>query len=177
MEADSDIRVGGNLSGHTVPDSRRSRRRLVVRAAACLGFMLLATAPAVAGGLPMRPTEAKDPALAMLAEGLDFKLARLDGGPIGAWAAAVEEVLLVARRLGFPAESGVTAERVDDSFVVLWDDEGYIAGADPDAVLGRLLYQLAHAGQTPAWQRPAAALAILDQPLSATLAALPSSVP
>ena len=133
-----------------------------------------------AGGLPMRPGIATESpharALTALSAGLTFKLARMDGRA-GGWRAAVEDVLLIARELGFPAETTVTPQLLGEAFVVMIDGEGYIAGLDPDRVLGRLLYTLAHPASAEVLRRSAAGLAILDQPLSATLATLTSSLP
>jgi hypothetical protein len=109
--------------------------------------------------------------LVSLAEGLQFKLPRIAQSP-AAWAAMVEETVLVAQRLGIP-EAAVSAEYTGDRYTVIVDDDTIIAGADADQVLGRLLFVLAHP-RTPASSPSAAALAVLDQPLSATLAALPS---
>lgn len=112
-----------------------------------------------------------DRALTGLAEGLAFKLPRIAQSS-AVWAAMVEETVLVARRLGTPDVS-VAAERAGDLYAVVVDQDTIIGGADADLVLGRLLYVLAHT--SPRGAAPsAAALAILDQPLSATLAALPS---
>lgn len=84
----------------------------------------------------------------------------------------VEETVLLARRLG-TRDVGVAAERTGDLYAVVVDHDSIIAGADADLVLGRLLYVLAHTSPRDA-APSAAALAVLDQPLSATLAALPS---
>jgi hypothetical protein len=144
-------------------------------ATAGVAICLSVSGAVAAAGLPLRPGLAPESrhaqALTGLADGLVFKLAYLDVGASN-WAAAVEDVLLIARELGFPAQSAVTAQRLNGSFVVLIDGEGYVAGNEPDRVLGRLLYMLAHPTLGEAAQLPAAALAILDQPLSATLVAL-----
>jgi hypothetical protein len=137
---------------------------------------------AAAGGLPLRAdastrARASDRALAGLAENLDFKLSRFDqkAPPVGleAWSAMVDETVLIAGRLGVPAGTPVTAQRLGDVYAVVLEGDSVIAGPNPDLVLGRLLFTLTHAAPDSGKAPAAAALAVLDQPLSATLAALP----
>lgn len=139
---------------------------------------------AAAAGLPLRtagPTP--DRALAGLAEGLEFKLSRLGLTPSQGsqielqrtWSAMVDETLLVARRLGCPSETTVSAHYVGSAYSVILNGDDIISGADPDKVLGRLLYMVAHvAGVSMQEIAPtSSSLGVLDQPLSATLATLP----
>jgi hypothetical protein len=150
----------------------KNSREFIAAAGAALLLVTALDGVALAAGLPLRAgPSAPDRVLSGLAEGLAFKLPRIAQSP-AAWAAMVEETVLVARRLGTP-EVGVTAEHAGDLYAVVIDNDSVIAGADADVVLGRLLYVLAHT-PPPDAAPSAAALAILDQPLSATLAALPS---
>jgi len=155
--------------------AKNSRKRIGVAGAVLLGHLaVLGAIPgaAFAGGLPLRasPAPGPDRALTGLADGIDFKLTRAATAPLPAWVAMVEETVMVAKRLGWSADTVVTAQRLGDAYAVVLEGESYVAGADPDQVLGRLLYVLAHDHQM---QPTSAMLAILDQPLSATLAALP----
>jgi hypothetical protein len=130
---------------------------------------------AMAAGLPLRPVApAADAAVSVLAEGLSFKLARLEGSQGRTWAMMVEDALLLAGRLGFAAEMPIEAQQVGNTYVVLLRGEGFLAGADADRVLGRLVFELAHVHAETA---SPVSLSILDQPLSVTLRALsaPSS--
>jgi len=131
----------------------------------------------MAGGLPLREGGlAPDRGLVALRQTLDFRLAHLAGGSDAAWAAMVDDTLLLARRLGFPSDALVTAQRHPGIYVILLQGELMISGADPDRVLGRLLYTLAHdENVAPPSSRGALALSILDQPMSTTLTALTSS--
>ena len=87
----------------------------------------------------------------------------------------VDETLLVARRLGCPAETTVSAHHVGSAYSVILNGDDIISGADPDKVLGRLLYMLAHeAGASTQEIAPtSSSLGVIDQPLSVTLATLP----
>ena len=159
-------------------------RKRIGAAGAALALAWALSGAAVAAGLPLRAAgPAPDRALAGLAEGLDFKLSRLGHTPgqvsrtdlQRTWSAMVDETLLVARRLGCPVETNVAAHHVGNSYSVILDGDSIIAGADPDRVLGRLLYMLAHAVDVTTLEiaPTSASLAVLDQPLSATLATLP----
>ena len=149
-----------------------------------LTLVLSGAISAAAAGLPLRaagPTP--DRALAGLAEGLEFKLSRLDRTPgqdsqierQRTWSAMVDETLLVARRLGCPSETTVSAHYVGSAYSVILNGDDIISGADPDKVLGRLLYMLAHeAGASTQEIAPtSSSLGVIDQPLSVTLATLP----
>jgi hypothetical protein len=133
---------------------------------------------AAAAGLPLRASApAHDRALAGLSENLDFKLRRFDKNVqpegLAAWSAMVDETLLIAQRLGCAPATPATAQRIGQTYAVVLEGDSVVAGSDPDQVLGRLLFMLAHAAPPEGETRTAAALSILDQPLSATLAALP----
>jgi len=156
--------------------AKNSRKRIGAAGAVLLGHLAILGAfptTAFAAGLPLRapPASAPDRALTGLADGLDFKLTRAATAPLSAWAAMVEETVLIAKRLGWSAETVVSAQRLGNAYAVVLEGESYVAGTDPDLVLGRLLYVLAHDRHI---QPTPAMLTILDQPLSLTLAALPS---
>lgn len=165
--------------------AKNSRKR-IGEAGATLALILVLSGvgAAAAAGLPLRAVgPPPDRALAGLAEGLDFKLNQLGRAPgqdtqpefQQAWSAMVEETLLVARRLGCPAGATVAAHHVGSAYSVILDGDSIISGADPDKVLGRLLFMLAHAvGVSMQESAPTStSLAVLDQPLSVTLATLP----
>ncbi len=161
---------------------RRAYMHATLFAAGVLAVQFVSGPVAKASGLPLRaPCLVIDPAMAGLSEGLYFKLQRLKGNPQAqntTWQATVEDALLIAQRLGFPADGPVTAQRINNTYVILLQGEGHITGADPDQVLGRMLYTLAHPGRTRnAADITAAALSIVDQPLSVTVAALASNTP
>ncbi len=150
--------------------AKNSRSYLKWAPIGAVALAILSPGAGMAEGLPLRSHGAvSDRALNVLGENLTFTLARLASSS-PAWTAAVNEAVLIAARLGFPAEGPITAQRTPEAYVVLLPAEGFIAGADPDRVLGRLIYTMARAAD-PA-SRSASALTILDQPLSLTLAAL-----
>jgi hypothetical protein len=150
----------------------KNSRGFIAAAGAALLLASALDGAALAAGLPLRAgPAAPDRVLSGLAEGLTFKLPRLAQSSSG-WAAMVEETVLVARRLG-TSDVGVAAQRTGELYAVVVDNDTIIVGADADVVLGRLLYVLAHT-PSPDVAPSAAALAVLDQPLSATLAALSS---
>lgn len=155
--------------------AKNSRER--IRAAGAVLILALPTFGALAGsataaGLPLRGgiIPAQERALAGLAEGLDFKLGRVERAGPTAWAAMVDETLLIARRLGWSGEAVVTPYRFADTYAVVLQGDAFVAGTDADRVLGRLLFVLAHDVHAAS---TSAALAVLDQPLSATLKVLP----
>jgi hypothetical protein len=142
--------------------------------------MFVVNSVALSAGLPLRAgAHGPDHALAVLVEGLDFKLARLlesapPQGNEAAWVALVDDILLLADNLGFPSRQPVTAHHREDVYMIVLEGVGFIYGYDLDRILGRLLYTLDRENAAPA----AEVMVVLDQNISTTLTSLiPPSIP
>ncbi len=145
-------------------------------------LVLLATfafsEPTLAAGLPLR-TEAPttvDRKLEILIESIEFKLAHLievppRAVPRNTWVALVNDAVMLADHLEFPAEARVQADRIEDTYMITLEGEGFVAGYDPDLVLGRFLYMLAHYE----FPSPARGFDVLDRRMSLTLDDLATS--
>ncbi len=148
-----------------------------LRTAAISGFLVVAVGAAgaaqAASEVLREPPSAAERVLVSFSEHLRLKLARTAPVDDSAWANLVNETAFMARRLGIAGDAVISAHRRDGGFVAVVQGRGVVAGRDPDRVLGRLLYVLAEDDRRAAFAAP---VAITDQHLTGTLAALISAL-